>query len=364
MSTIKSSDEHLTINADGSGKEVKIQRDGTEVLATTSSGVDISGSVSDTDGNVRSGRKNLIINGGFDVWQRGTSAVLFNDYATADRWKQVTFGAVSKVNVDDRDCLKLVASPTNVSNYIRQYVEDFGQLKGKTLTFSFDMKASIPTQYRCDFWLQDNSNTYIVYGTNTSGVTQFNDNITTSWGRYSVSITVPASYTVKTTDAKLEVNLGLANGAATGVECYIDNVQLEVGSVATDFEQRSYGEELALCQRYYTVAPYYTEASKVNSVFGHAKTNSRYTWVVTQFPVQMRIVPTVNLISGAGGNGSTTTDGKARYVETYGGAGGSDLVPYSLGPSHKDSFCIKTYNEHDSGAWYGIQAGYTADAEL
>ena len=45
MSTIKSSSEHLTLNADGSGKEVKIQRDGTQVMATTASGIDVTGSV-------------------------------------------------------------------------------------------------------------------------------------------------------------------------------------------------------------------------------------------------------------------------------------------------------------------------------
>ncbi len=58
MSTIKSSDEHLTINADGSGKEVKIQRDGTEVLATTSTGIDVTGSVTCEDINT-SGELNL-----------------------------------------------------------------------------------------------------------------------------------------------------------------------------------------------------------------------------------------------------------------------------------------------------------------
>ena len=45
MSTIKSSDEHLTLNADGASKEVKIQRNGTQVLATTSTGIDVTGTV-------------------------------------------------------------------------------------------------------------------------------------------------------------------------------------------------------------------------------------------------------------------------------------------------------------------------------
>jgi len=45
MSTIKSSTEHLTLNADGSGKEIKFQCNGTEVAKTTSTGIDVTGSV-------------------------------------------------------------------------------------------------------------------------------------------------------------------------------------------------------------------------------------------------------------------------------------------------------------------------------
>jgi hypothetical protein len=71
----------------------------------------------------------------------------------------------------------------------------------------------------------------------------------------------------------------------------------------------------------------------------------------------------MGFISGALGSGSTTADGKIRYAETFGGSGGSDLVPYG-NTIHEDSFCIKTYNEHNATTWYGIQAGYTADAEL
>jgi hypothetical protein len=48
VSTIKSSSEHLTLNADGSGKEVKIQRNGTQVLATSSTGIDVTGGVNVT----------------------------------------------------------------------------------------------------------------------------------------------------------------------------------------------------------------------------------------------------------------------------------------------------------------------------
>jgi hypothetical protein len=54
MAIIKSSTDHLTLNADGASKEVKIQRNGTQVLATTSTGIDVTG-VTTTDGLTSSG---------------------------------------------------------------------------------------------------------------------------------------------------------------------------------------------------------------------------------------------------------------------------------------------------------------------
>jgi len=249
---------------------------------------------------IGAGRKNLIINGGFDVWQRGTSSANFSNYATADRWKQVTHGNVSKVTVDDRNCLKFTSNTGTSYDYIRQFIEDFGQFKGKTLTLSFDMKASQATQYRTDFWLKDNSDTYVVYGGNNNGV--FNGNITTSWDRYSVSITVPSSYVVKASNAKLEVNIGLVDGT-NGIDCYIDNVQLEVGSTATDFEHRSYGEELALCQRYYEKvngdSTWFFYPTKLGNFddYGRAQVS---------FAVQKRDTPTItwNMNGSAGSTGT------------------------------------------------------------
>jgi hypothetical protein len=84
-------------------------------------------------------------------------------------------------------------------------------------------------------------------------------------------------------------NLGV--GGATSDYFAITGVQLEVGSVATPFEHRSYGQELMLCQRYCLVdtnesAPYRWFAT------GHCA-NTTEAYVGRQLPVIMRVAPSV-----------------------------------------------------------------------
>ena len=246
---------------------------------------------------IGAGRKNLIINGGFDVWQRGTSATSYNSYASADRWKHLTYGAISKVSDGDRNTvLKMVTSTTSSVNYIRQYLEAPANLKGKTLTLSFWMKTSEALTTRVDFWLHDSSSNYAIYGKD-GGVAgdaiALSVATTTSWAKYSVSVTVP-TYTEKTdgTD-KLEINVGVANSTAAGKSVYIDDVQLELGSVATDFEHRSYGEELALCQRYY-------QSYDANNAVGVIRNGTPYADRM-HFSTTMRVAPTLALYTSNGG---------------------------------------------------------------
>jgi hypothetical protein len=70
-----------------------------------------------------------------------------------------------------------------------------------------------------------------------------------------------------------------------GATWYITGVQLEVGSSATGFEYRQYGQELALCQRYY---------QQLGSASGTANSTTGFSGAI-QFPVQMRATPTAAL---------------------------------------------------------------------
>jgi hypothetical protein len=91
-----------------------------------------------------------------------------------------------------------------------------------------------------------------------------------------------------------------------GATWYITGVQLEVGSVATEFERRPYGTELALCQRYYVR---YAETGQ--RFYGGRTEATTFAIPAWSLPVEMRASPTV-----AGGtlSGITLNDGSANIA--------------------------------------------------
>ena len=250
---------------------------------------------------VNSGRKNLIINGGFDVWQRGTVATSYGNYASADRWKQTTAGEVSKVVDGDRNTvLKLVTSTGQAPNRITQYLEAPARLKGKTLTLSFWMKTSEVLTLDINFWVGDAAGNYPVYGKtggSAGNSTALGGSTSTSWTKYTTSVVIP-SYTEYTNGTdKMEINIGVVNGTAAGKSIYYDDIQLEVGSVATDFEHRSYGEELALCQRYCHV---FQNGSTEAHLGVGAQYNTTAVNIALHLPNSLRASPTAERVLDPG----------------------------------------------------------------
>jgi len=238
------------------------------------------------------GRRNLLINGGFDVWQRGTSFTPTgaNPY-TADRWL-VYQSSTSNVTVTKRT--ESTSSSVPFINYIRlddtidadtswielnQYVEDYSHLINNTVTVSFWAKASYDIQ---DGYIYTNAGTI-------SGAYA----ITTSWTKYQVTLDLKAGTVAS--DGYLRLLLGTQTLVAA--DSYIDyaQVQLELGKVATPFEHRSYGEELALCQRYFYAFQSPNDTLGENGFMGTAySTDNLYCPIF--LPVQMRDVP--GIISG------------------------------------------------------------------
>jgi len=219
------------------------------------------------DTAARAGRKNLIINGGFDVWQRGTSLTAASSYL-ADRWVNGTSEAqsrqaftVGQTEVDGNPTYYHRSGGGGSAYYgLDHKIENVGTLSGKEVTLSYWMKGSSAftnAPYRGqNFGSGGSSGVEAALSTSS---------ITTSWVRYTHTFTFP-SISGKTVGASSFSQLNVFRANIANIVVDIANVQLELGSVATDFEHRSYGEELALCQRYYEVIA--SGASNSNQFFG------------------------------------------------------------------------------------------------
>ena len=272
--------------------------------------------VSDSSGNVRAGRKNLIINGGFDVWQRGTSG-FGHDSFNADRWVEFTNTddtySVQKVNLNASDmaatgqskALKVTttAGTTGNLNDLRQKVEFPERLYNKTLTLSF--------WYKSDSTATINNVRVgsIINSVSVAHLSSQTINATTIWQKASFTFTC-SGMGVGTLTANDHLEVIVSSPVGTTTTYYITGVQLELGSEATDFEHRSYGEELALCQRYYQDV---CSSQATTPVLNIATYNATTSFGVFTFPLEMRTAPTLYVPNPtlfgvyAGGAGYTTT---------------------------------------------------------
>jgi hypothetical protein len=244
---------------------------------------------------VTGGRRNLIINGAMQVAQRGTS---FSGIATGtyylDRWRiglNLDNGSVNLEQSSDApdgfgSSLKLTTATAettidgvnqvNISQRFEgQDIQSWakGSASAKSVTVSFWVKSSLTGTFTAELYDDDNNRhiagTYTINSANTweyKTITFAGDTsgaIVSDNGR-SIDLrfwTQTSSYYSGGTLATSWASFANANAAessgmpalltTTNATWQITGVQLEVGSVATPFEHRSYGEELALCQRYF-----------------------------------------------------------------------------------------------------------------
>jgi len=208
--------------------------------------------------------RNKIINGNFDVWQRGTSftsTVSGTSAYTADRWKagggtsttvsRQTF-TLGQTDVPGEPTYYAQWAITNNSqNYeFQQRIEDVRTLAGQKATISFYARrttGSITVGVRTVQYFgtggSPSSSVIISAGT---------PSLTTSWQKFTYTVDI-GSVSGKTLGSNNDHSLWLGfqvSDTNTGT-IEIAQFQVEAGSVATPFEHRSYGDELARCQRYY-----------------------------------------------------------------------------------------------------------------
>jgi hypothetical protein len=208
--------------------------------------------------------KNFVINGGMDIWQRGTSFVADLTYS-ADRWLFNRTGGVGGSSIsrstdaptgfqyslkNQRDSGNTILNA--LDGYYSIETTNSIPLAGKIVTLSFYMKKG------ANYSGGDVSIT-VNYGTGTdqryylyTGATQVvNGGVTlsTSWQRFSVTGTVAST----ATEIGFKTSWSPTGTAGADDSVYMTGFQLEVGSAATPFARAggSIGGELALCQRYF-----------------------------------------------------------------------------------------------------------------
>jgi len=359
---------------------------------------------------VSAGRKNLIINGDVRVWQRGTSATLNTStntqHKTADRWNHWhdTDGAVTESRSTDVPAgagfyysLKHEVSTADTSIAAGQYhahkydIEGYdvahlmwGTSQAKPITVSFWVKSSVVGDY--GFCVRPGANNSRLY-VDTLKINQAN---TWEYKTFTVPGCTDGTWE-KTNSAGMQVQISLAMGttyqtsslrqwisvldvspttqvnwmATVGNTWYITGLQLEVGKNATEFEHRSYGEELALCQRYYQKS-YPTEVTpgtNVSASLGFAGMEGRtgmsnvsstgeHFRGTKLFP-SMRTTPNITIYDRVGNSGKIT--GTKYLTADY------DNITASVQNVCATGFQAKCINVGDFG---GISFHYTANAEL
>jgi hypothetical protein len=302
--------------------------------------------------------KNKIINGDFDINQRGFTSNTTSGLYNFDRWLQFNVGGSFTVTPQTFTAGAAPFAPYEGKNFVQgitasqsaagdyaffaQKIEDVRESAGQTVTISFFAKANTGTP-KIGIELEQN------FGSGGSPSTAVSIpagtiTLTTSWARYSKTIAVPSisGKTIGTSinSSYLQLNLWTSAGStfatrasSIGIQNFtaqIWGVQLEYGSTATPFQTASgtFGGELALCQRYYWRA-----TTSDNYVYfpgnGLAK-NTTAAEITVPNPVTMRTTASVleysnvNVSDGvtlAAGGVITLSAGTpiaAHFVVTYG----------------------------------------------
>ena len=282
--------------------------------------------VTDGSGNLSfsnvAATRNLIINGAMQVAQRGTSFTVSDAY-TLDRYKfKIAGGGAatitqSSTTPDDFSYsykVDITTADTSVANtdhgVIMHSVEgynfapaNFGSSAAKTCTLSFYVRSNKTGTYGVAF---QNA------AQNRSLIKEYTINSADTWERKSITISPDTGGSWDTTNGiGLKLTWGLMGGSTyatsdignykssnlfltsnqvnlfdnTSNEWYMTGVQLEIGSVATDFGHRYYGQELALCQRYF----YKSQANGVS--FLATTNNDSRSRINLTFPTTMRTAP-------------------------------------------------------------------------
>jgi hypothetical protein len=274
--------------------------------------------------NPQNALANPVINGGFDIWQRGTSSAVTSSsytYFGTDRWQTYrgsTGGTISRQVTGDTTnlpniqyCMRVQRDSGTTSTSFFQPVNNFESINsipfaGKTVTYSFYARAG------ANYSAASNAlSGFLITGTGTDqnanfgytgGATQIlvSATLTTTWQRFTGTATLPATTT------QIGVGFSFTPTGTAGANDYFEvtGVQVDLGTytatTAPTFRRNgaTIQGELAACQRYYYR---FTNTTANPSYLGIGTYYSTTTcYIVLQWPVTMRIAPTIATSSQTG----------------------------------------------------------------
>jgi hypothetical protein len=291
--------------------------------------------LSSVNGGPLSGARNRIINGDMRIDQRnaGAAVTFSSPQYTVDRWIceknnlstlvatcQRVADAPAGFNYSLKTTITTAQASSANSSLVSadQRIEGFnaaslafGTASASSFTISFWVKASVTGTYPVSFFNWTGS------GVNRAYLATYSISASNTWEYKQITVPGDTSGTWLTDN---QIGLGVqfctgggtdANGTAgswsstyksrtsacvdlnatLNATWQITGVQLEAGSVATPFERRSYGQELALCQRYF----YWNGGSNDAAMFNINADNICGSY---RYPVTMRATPTTQLYNG------------------------------------------------------------------
>jgi hypothetical protein len=246
--------------------------------------------------------KNALINGGFDIWQRGTS---FTNPGTsgaynADRWCSYFNGngtITQETTVKPATStysLKVTATASSADNGLYQLIEELQmeQFRGKSVTLSIKLAGTATLAPVINLTYSTTANDSLLNtGTAISGTIIANPAINTS-----TFVTYITQFTVPTTAKTLRVGVNSGTMANTNV-LYVAETQLEIGLTATNFSRAggTIQGELAACQRYYQVVA----SGTVKVICNATAYTATGAYGVYNTKVTMRAAPTISQVSGS-----------------------------------------------------------------
>jgi hypothetical protein len=299
---------------------------------------------------IGAGRRNMIINGDMRIAQRGTGStgITSNGYYATDRMSFYEASSGTYAIRQDNDSglaefphyHNVIATTADTSLGATELVSGlfykiegndlqhlgYGTTGAKHTTLSFWVRSNVPGDYTVSIYKTFGSSRVVapIYTIEQAGVWQYvtlvippdtNTGILNSNGdglAFYFNLSSGPSYTATEAPNWSSYTTGNWSGGHTAHwgktnndYWHITGVQFEVGKVATPFEHRSYGEELALCQRYYQ---HWNLPSYTRLAIGFIDINTRIMCTIPM-PVQLRSLVSV-------GHNGLTLEGSA--VSSFG----------------------------------------------